>query len=181
MSDGNVSLTDMEIVVLGVVWRDGPCTAYHVRKEFSESPASFWSGSQGAIYPLLRKLDKKRLITSVQDQSDNRKAKLLTITADGKRQIADWYDPQKIASSVLREFDALRTRVFFLQVLNVKQKRAFFAHVEVELQHQETRALDRLKTEEDQINVLALRGLLACNRARQKWIKEVKQALLSAK
>lgn len=180
MSDDSVALSDMETVVLGVVWRDGPCSAYHVRKEFVDSPASFWSGSQGAIYPLLRKLAKEGLVSSAADPSSKRNTKLLTITSKGKQQVSEWYEPGKIGDSVLREFDALRTRVFFLSFLNARQKRKFIEHVEFELKNQEKRTLERIKVEEDEINVLALRGLLACNKARQKWVEMLKEKLLRA-
>ena len=47
--------TELEAAVLGVVWQDGPCTPYAIRQHFLESPAPRWSGSAGAIYPLVRR------------------------------------------------------------------------------------------------------------------------------
>ena len=55
-------LTDLEQAALGVVWRDGPCTPYQVRKQFLDSPTPSWSGSAGTIYPLMRRLEDMGLV-----------------------------------------------------------------------------------------------------------------------
>jgi DNA-binding PadR family transcriptional regulator len=47
-------MTELETVVLGVIWLRGPLTAYAVRRELGASP--------GAIYPLLRRLEEEGLI-----------------------------------------------------------------------------------------------------------------------
>ena len=47
-------MTELEAVVLGLVWLRGPLTAYAVRRELGASP--------GAVYPLLRRLEKDGLL-----------------------------------------------------------------------------------------------------------------------
>ena len=177
MKNDTVTLSDMEAVVLGVVWRDGPCTAYHVRKEFVESPATFWSGSQGAIYPLLKKLEKLGLIEVEPDKTDKRKTKSLTVSRKGKRQLSTWYDPNLVGGQVLREFDGLRSRVFFIEVLTDKQRQRFFDHVRLELTQQQENAKERLKTETCRINKLALQGMIASDNARMDWMRVVEREL----
>jgi len=47
-------MTELETVVLGIIWLRGPLTAYAVRRELGASP--------GAIYPLLHRLEEEGLI-----------------------------------------------------------------------------------------------------------------------
>ena len=60
--------SELEGAVLGVIWQEGPCTAYTIRKQFVASPSPQWSGSAGAIYPLVRRLEKKRLLALTPEQ-----------------------------------------------------------------------------------------------------------------
>src|SRR5262245_13459166 len=47
------NLTELEGTALGVIWAGQPCTPYRVRRVFLDSPSPSWSGSAGAIYPLI--------------------------------------------------------------------------------------------------------------------------------
>jgi hypothetical protein len=46
-------LSELEAAVLGLVWSDGPCTAYAVRRTVQNSLSTQWSGSAGAVYPVV--------------------------------------------------------------------------------------------------------------------------------
>ena len=50
-------LSELEAVVLGLVWSDGPCTAYAVRRTVQASLSAQWSGSAGAVYPAVARLE----------------------------------------------------------------------------------------------------------------------------
>ena len=65
--------TELEAAVLGVIWQQGPCTAYAIRREFQTSDSPRWSGSAGATYPLLRRLEKLELIKSTENRRGKRK------------------------------------------------------------------------------------------------------------
>ena len=41
-------LSELEAVVLGLIWAEGPCTAYSVRLTVRRSLSDQWSGSAGA-------------------------------------------------------------------------------------------------------------------------------------
>jgi DNA-binding PadR family transcriptional regulator len=56
----------LEGCVLGILWERGPCTAYAARKVLRESPSPYWSGSAGAVYPLLARLEGRRLVRAFE-------------------------------------------------------------------------------------------------------------------
>jgi DNA-binding PadR family transcriptional regulator len=49
-------LTDLEGAVLADVATRGTATSYAVAQTFSQSPSEYWSGSAGAVYPLVKRL-----------------------------------------------------------------------------------------------------------------------------
>ena len=68
-------MTELEAVVLGVIWLRGPLTAYAVKRELDASP--------GAIYPLLERLERERLIRSLEQGWGQRGKKEYSILAAG--------------------------------------------------------------------------------------------------
>ena len=65
-------LSELEYVVLGVVRQEAPCTPYVIRQVFAHSPSSYWSGSAGAIYPLVRRLERRGLLESTERRRGSR-------------------------------------------------------------------------------------------------------------
>lgn len=68
-------MTDLETIALGVVWLQGPCTAYVVRRELRASP--------GAVYPALKRLEEEGLIRSRAQSWGERGKQELAITQRG--------------------------------------------------------------------------------------------------
>ena len=174
--------SDLERVVLGVIWRDGPCTAYRVRQEFVESPTSHWSGSQGSIYPLLRKLESRGLVSSRRDLDDQRNTKQLNITPAGKKQLQAWFDPVQSPDSFLLEYDAIRTRMFFVQVLTPARRERYFDQLEQRLRDQQKQFAREIRgcTDDQLLHRIAWEGLLASNKAKLGWLASVRQTLSQA-
>src|SRR5262245_30684654 len=91
------ALTDLEACVLGVVWRDGPCTAYAVRRELADSTAPRWSASAGSIYPVLQRLEAVGLVAATTRSWGARGKREFAATAAGQEQLRAWV-PAKGAS-----------------------------------------------------------------------------------
>src|SRR6185436_18926108 len=79
-STRRIAATDLEQTVLGIVWRDGPCTPYHVRSVLLRSPSSHWSGSAGAIYPLVKRLEARGLARSRAVRTGRRAGREVELT-----------------------------------------------------------------------------------------------------
>ena len=69
------NLTELEACVLALVAKEGPCTAYSIRKQFEESLTSTWHASTGSIYPLIRRMTERGLLARQDVESDGRGAK----------------------------------------------------------------------------------------------------------
>jgi DNA-binding PadR family transcriptional regulator len=117
------SLTELEGAALGVVLRDGPCTSYAVKELFRASPSDFWSGSAGAIYPLMKRLEKRGLVASEAGSTGRRSRRDYRITALGRRAFERWLTDAQRAAGM--GFDPLRTRLVFFDQLSPEARSAF--------------------------------------------------------
>src|SRR5262245_54643433 len=124
---GARELTELEGCVLGVVRARGPCTPYAVRREFLASLTPYWSGSAGAIYPLVERLTRRRLLRAVRPTGDGRRGTLYALTAAGQRALLRWLGPPLSPLTVGAPPDPVRTRVGFLGLLSPAARRAFLA------------------------------------------------------
>lgn len=172
--------SELELTTLGVVWRDGPCTPYHVRKQFLASPTQAWSGSAGTIYPLMRRLEEQGHLSSDDAEGDRRGTRLYRVTPAGKRALKRWLRPPLSPFAVGPGPDPIRTRLLFLEALTPSERKEFLEVVAEQLEETtaEMRALERqVRQDCDPTSSLAARGALLVARARRDWFKEVVEAL----
>jgi DNA-binding PadR family transcriptional regulator len=173
--------TELEGCVLGVVWEKGPCTPYTIRKVFQDSPSPHWTGSAGAIYPLVARLATRRLIRADARRSSGRRgATTYRITPSGLEALKRWLGPPLPEWAIGVPVDALRTRLRFLGAVPAPVRRAFLAEAE-------TRLRDHLRVVEkecrrsraggDPFAYLVSRGALSMLQARSEWLREVRRTL----
>ena len=172
--------SELEGAVLGVIWREGPCTAYAVRKRFVASPSPQWSGSAGAIYPLVRRLQKKRLLASRILAGTKRGGRLYTLTSTGQQVLNEWIKPPLSPMVTGVPADPLRTRIGFLGALTPAEQRSF---IDTALQGNDAEIQATLleikesREENDHWHLLAAQGALACLRARRTWLRAAARSL----
>jgi len=119
------AINELEGCVLGIVALERAVTAYAVARVFSASPSPQWSGSAGAIYPLVSRLQRAGLLRAKVHRTGRRPSKLLSLTPSGLRALRAWFGapvPDRIGGVPP---DPLRTRIRFLGVLAPAQQRAF--------------------------------------------------------
>jgi DNA-binding PadR family transcriptional regulator len=104
-------LTELEGCVLGEIWERGPCTAYAVRQEFLRSLNPHWSGSAGAIYPLIKRLEQRGYVRARDHATGRKQSKRYVVTAAGKRELCRWLGPPLAVGTVGVPMDPLRTRL----------------------------------------------------------------------
>jgi DNA-binding PadR family transcriptional regulator len=174
-------LTELDFCVLGVVFRDGPLTAYRVRTRFASSVTAAWSTSTGSIYPAIRRLVARRLIRASAHR-DARRTKELSITPKGEAVFRDWLRrvTDGLAGNVA---DPVRTRVQFLGALGPREAMRFLAEVEADCRSA-LESMEAKVSEEPREATLhrgwALRGALHELRARLEWIGWVRRRMASA-
>ena len=175
-------MTELEGCVLGVVWLRGPCTAYVVRQEFLRSESSHWSGSAGAIYPLLVRLEKQGLVRSRSEAWGRGRKKQVTLTAAGRAALHAWMGPPLEPWIAKPTFDPIRTRFSFFGALSPAKRRRFIARVRAsvaaELKHvrEILRNIDRA---EEPFEYLVARATLYELQGKARWLREVARYILS--
>ena len=118
-------LSELEGAVLGLLWSDGPLTAYVIRSRFLKSRSSHFSGSAGAIYPLVGRIAAAGLVTLEATSRGKRASKLYRINGAGRRALRAWLTPVEDWMAAV-EFDPIRSRVHFLGALPAAQRTRFF-------------------------------------------------------
>lgn len=178
---GDGTPTEMEAAVLGIVGRHGPCTAYAVRRVFLDHPSSSWSGSAGAIYPLVTRLEKRGLLATHERPWGHSTKRLLHLTSAGQRALERWLAAPLPVWATTQTVDPVRTRFYYLDALppderirfvdDAEQKtRLYLAHV-----HTEVQRLDRAGEEHER---LAIRGIAREMEARLDWLAEVRREMV---
>ncbi len=171
-------LTELEGCVLGVIKARGPCTPYAVRREFQTSSTPYWSASAGAIYPLIVRLARRRLIAAVRLTGDARGGTLYAPTAAGVRALQRWLGPPLTPLVVGAPPDPIRSRVNFLGLLSKADRRRFLAEAATKLRQQLARTAALVKKgAADPFDGWALRGSHLIMKARLAWILEMARGL----
>jgi len=118
-------LTELEGAALGHVLRAGACTPYAIKETFRTSPSRFWSGSAGAVYPLVRRLVARGLLVAKPDKRDGRARRFVSATPAGRTAWLAWLVDADRAADF--GFDPLRTRLFYSELVPPRRLRAFLA------------------------------------------------------
>ena len=88
-----------------------PASGYDIKKKMAQSTDHFWAESDGAIYPILKRLLGEDLVTCAVENADSGKPKkVYTITDDGLACLQGWLlvEPEKMQGR-----NELLLKVFF--------------------------------------------------------------------
>src|SRR5678816_754449 len=91
--DGSDVKSELEGAILGVVFEEGPSTPYAVLSVFARSRSSYWSASTGAVYPAIRRLLRRGLLTATKRSRGTRSSSLCTLTPQGRSALVRWIGP----------------------------------------------------------------------------------------
>ena len=179
-SNKNRALSELEGVSLGIVYKQQPCTAYHVRSELKQAPSSHWQASAGSLYPLLARLEKDGLLETSLDDDDGRGRKLLKITTAGRKELRTWVLAGSELMHISSVTDPIRSRTFFLQILDAPKRRRYLRELitQMEAYHLETKAhLESISERDDLFNYLGATGAVSITAARLDWLQLIEKRL----
>jgi len=111
----DAKLTEHEGMLLALLSREQPVTAYQLYRIFEQSPVSSINASKGQLYPAIRRLRDRQLISAASVKGDGRKAEELHVTDQGLDAIRRWVIDIDLSHVVLD--DPLRTRMLSLHTL----------------------------------------------------------------
>ena len=108
------STTTLAFALLGLIAQK-PCSGYDLRKFFSSSPMTSFSDSPGAIYPALRRLERRGLIRGqIEKGSGRRQRKLFQLTARGRAEFRRWQLRPVARDDVVHRAEELMLRFAFM-------------------------------------------------------------------
>ncbi|MCP4546915.1 MAG: PadR family transcriptional regulator [bacterium] len=173
-------LSELEGAVVGFISVHDGCTPYQVRTAMAQSHTSRFSGSSGAIYPLIRRLVARGLLAQEVRSTDGRGTRRCSLTKDGRKALRAWLVPEDMSALAGLAFDPLRTRILFLSALTSKQRLAFLAEAESVLTEELKVYLADLTLKRNggsELEVIATEGAVAITRARRNWLRSARRHL----
>ena len=130
MTKARADLTELEGAILSVIRAAPEATPYRIRQVFLASPSAEWSGSAGAVYPAVKRLEAQALIKPTPP-IDKRGTRAYRLTHAGENAHERWLsDVERAASPGL---DPFRTRAGFWHVLPAAKRRALLQRLRREI------------------------------------------------
>ena len=176
----NLVLTELESCVLGVIWRQQPCSAYAVRQVFAASDTTTWSASAGTIYPAIARLERLGLVRARAIPGNARGRRDLSLTAKGAAAMRAWIAccDADVASPVA---DPIRTRLFFIDALEHGQQMKVIGCAERLTRDAIAIGRARVKEQKQKTTAdhLASLGAVYELEARLNWLGAVRKALIN--
>lgn len=173
-------LSELEAVVLGLIWQDGPCTPYAVRQVFLRTPSPQWSGSAGAIYPVVQRLETRGFIRSEAHAQGRRKSRRYRATPRGLSALRNWLRVSQADWVVGVPPDPMRTRYRFLGLLPPGQRRAIVSKWRKNMERHIRAVQDDFTARRksgDPFSYLLARGALLHLFSRRTWLAEITKFL----
>ena len=173
-------LSHLELTVLGLVRNGSPCTPYWIRQQFKSSLSSHFSGSAGAVYPAIRRLEKRGLVAAVAKRRGTRESRVYRLTASGVSTLRDWLLPPLRKHDVAFVVDPVRVCVFFFEVLEPEERVRFLDEALLESNQFAAQVAEDCATHEKAGKLwdyAGARGTLHQIQARIRWLEEVRDLL----
>ena len=110
-------LTTLAYALLGLI-HQAPLSGYALMMTFQTTPMRQYSGSPGAVYPALRKLEQAQLIRGkVEHRSSLRPRRVYHVTANGGAMLRRWLAPAVTVDDVARREPELMLRFALMEGL----------------------------------------------------------------
>lgn len=167
------NLTNLECVALARLWRFGRCTAHQLRSAFAGSTAGRYSGSAGAIYPLMKRLEQSGYIRSAAARNGAQKKRLFSILKKGKRAVIAWM--KSMPPPEIFPDDPLRTRVQYLDFLPRGEQERWRQDALNALDALDGAVLAEYESIPDRtaLDDQVRDGVLDANRQRRRWVRSL--------
>jgi DNA-binding PadR family transcriptional regulator len=175
MPRGGLSTADY--TVLGVVWRDGPCTTYHVMLRLASSSSSFYRKRASSTYGVVQNLTKRGLLTPIGEEIGKRGDRPIGVTDEGMRVLKQWLAPPVPEVEAAYSNDLIRLRVNFIAALEPEEQAAFVKDAIRVLEALEHDHQESIQKRNSEAQAIALIGHLYETQARIAWLHRL-QGLL---
>jgi DNA-binding PadR family transcriptional regulator len=166
MTKPRAGLTELEGAILGVLRQSANRSAYHVRQIFLASQSAEWSGSAGAVYPAIRRLEAAGWLKA-RREADGRGTQSYAVTPSGLTTHDRWL--RDVARATGPGMDPFRTRAALWRTLPPRKRQALLAALKTQLLAQRAR-LRRDLPSLDEGDTITQHLLLALTDQRLAWL-----------
>jgi DNA-binding PadR family transcriptional regulator len=173
--------TVLDYAILGLLQRE-PLSGYRIRKIFETTALGHYSGSPGAIYPALKRLQRLNLIRHVIGSGDSaRSKKLFHIKPKGTKMLAEWLVKPVEREDVTKRISQLILRFAFMDNLISKvQKTNFLKSFIKEIRDYVKQLEQNYNIEQENMLLhgrLALRNGIEVYKANLRWARNALKAV----
>jgi len=166
------ALSTIEMTVLAITWRLGPCTTYSVMKVFGSSESSYYKSRAGTVYSVVNRLIGFGLIEQEEPSGP------VHVSETGVEKIKQWLRPPVPLEEVTFTADRIRLRFFFLDILPVSERLEFIdstlASLSAQLIRNEALIVEN-EAEGDRYGALATLSVVFETKARIQWLETVRE------
>jgi PadR family transcriptional regulator, regulatory protein AphA len=100
-------LTPTSYLILGLLAREGPSTAYELERRVAATVGKVWSFARTLLYTEPARLAREGLVQETRE-SEGRHRHILTITESGRAALDDWLDRPSTDPAELRDLGLLQ-------------------------------------------------------------------------
>lgn len=171
MADTNLKVTEHEGMLLALVLREGPVTAYQLFRFFEQSPITSINASKGQLYPAIARMKKRGLLDARKVAGDGRNSEELTITDAGRAAVRDW--ARAIDGSHIVLDDPLRTRMLFFDVLTREERLEWVARAKELVKHKQAAVDEYNRSVDIPYQQFAYKSIIDALKVRVDWLDEL--------
>ena len=169
-SDGS-KLTEHEGMMLALLVREQPSTAYQLYRVFEQSPVSSINTSKGQLYPAIRRLRDRGLLEASKVAGDKRNSEELSVTKAGLAAVRQWLKGID-ASHVLLD-DPLRTRMLSLDMLTSDERIEWIASAKALVKRKREIVDEYSRSVDMPYHRIAHQSAVEALRAKMEWLDEL--------
>lgn len=177
------TLSELEFLVLSLI-SDGFPSGYSIIQEMKRTRAARWSTESGAVYRVIRRLEKAGFIMFVEQTRSSQRHSRVKVTELGWEEIKSWLTEVPRPQDYSFLADPLRTRAHFLAKLSVDERRkvvaqwiadndAFIESIDQAIE--ESRWTEPNYMESDPFKYLALKEIVLLAKARAAWLQMLEE------
>lgn len=167
----DLHLTESEGMLLALVVRAEPITAYQIASVYDRSPVTNYNTSKGKIYPMVRRLKSRGLLQAETVEQDARRTERLSATAAGREAVRHW--TKEILPPFALLEDPLRTRLQSFDLLTREERLEWCASAKAMLAEKLEQLEQYRQTVDVPFHGLVHDGAMSALRARIDWLDRV--------
>ena len=166
-----MKITEHEGMLLALVLRQQPVTAYQLFRMFEQSPVTSINSSKGQLYPAIRRLRERGLLDARKIAGDGRKSEELSVTATGQAAVREW--TRNIEATHIVLDDPLRTRILSFDVLSREERLEWIARAKSLVRQRQAIVDEYNRSVEVPYQDFAYTSVVDTLRLKMEWLDEL--------